>query len=93
MSNAPHFHIDVPAFCADRYPALTRMRKEAPIAFVPHNGVERGQSLLPIHDSQFRGGMLVRDSDALEFGIGACFPKQKNPLDIPDRVNQRGREH
>ena len=35
MSNAPHFDIDVPAFWADPYPALARMRKEAPIAFVP----------------------------------------------------------
>jgi len=35
MSNAPHFDIDVSAFWADPYPALARMRKEAPIAFVP----------------------------------------------------------
>ena len=38
MSNAPHFDIDVPAFWADPYPALARMRKEAPIAFVPQLG-------------------------------------------------------
>src|SRR5476651_360138 len=38
MSNAPHFNIDVPAFWADPYPALARMRQEAPIAFVPHLG-------------------------------------------------------
>jgi cytochrome P450 len=35
MSNAPHYNIDVPAFWADPYPDLARMRKEAPIAFVP----------------------------------------------------------
>jgi hypothetical protein len=35
MSNAPHYNIDVPAFWTDPYPDLARMRKEAPIAFVP----------------------------------------------------------
>ena len=38
MSNAPHFDIDVPSFWADPYPALAKMRKEAPIAFVPQLG-------------------------------------------------------
>src|SRR6476659_9166581 len=38
MSNAPHFDIDVQSFWADPYPALARMRKEAPIAFVPQLG-------------------------------------------------------
>ena len=38
MSNAPHFDIDIPSFWADPYPALAKMRKEAPIAFVPQLG-------------------------------------------------------
>ena len=38
MSTAPHFDIDVPAFWHDPYPTLARMRKEAPIAFVPQLG-------------------------------------------------------
>ena len=38
MSTAPHFDIDVAAFWADPYPDLARMRKEAPIAFVPQLG-------------------------------------------------------
>lgn len=38
MSNAPHFDIDVAAFWADPYPALAKMRAEAPIAFVPQLG-------------------------------------------------------
>ncbi|MBR0894203.1 cytochrome P450 [Bradyrhizobium tropiciagri] len=38
MSTAPHFDIDVTAFWQDPYPALARMRKEAPIAFVPQLG-------------------------------------------------------
>src|SRR6201746_603614 len=38
MSNAPHYNIDVPAFWADPYPDLARMRKDAPIAFVPQLG-------------------------------------------------------
>ena len=35
MSNAPRYEIDIPAFWADPYPDLARMRREAPIAFVP----------------------------------------------------------
>src|SRR5215472_16557755 len=38
MSNAPRYDIDVQAFWADPYPDLARMRKEAPIAFVPQLG-------------------------------------------------------
>src|SRR5260370_34778271 len=38
MSNAPHFDIDIPSFWADPYPVLAKMRKEAPIAFVPQLG-------------------------------------------------------
>jgi cytochrome P450 len=38
MSNAPHFNIDVSAFWADPYPDLARMRRDAPIAFVPQLG-------------------------------------------------------
>ena len=35
MSNAPTFEIDPLAFWHDPYPALARMRSQAPIAFVP----------------------------------------------------------
>ena len=38
MSNAPHFDIDVSAFWADPYPDLAKMRRDAPIAFVPQLG-------------------------------------------------------
>ena len=38
MSTAPHFEIDVADFWRDPYPALARMRREAPIAFVPQLG-------------------------------------------------------
>jgi hypothetical protein len=38
MSNAPCFDIDVKAFWADPYPDLAKMRKAAPIAFVPQLG-------------------------------------------------------
>ncbi|MCA6097532.1 cytochrome P450 [Bradyrhizobium australafricanum] len=49
MSTAPHFDIDVPAFWQDPYPALARMRKEAPIAFVP----QLGSTLLCSRDDIF----------------------------------------
>ena len=35
MSNALRFDVDIDAFWRDPYPALARMRAEAPIAFVP----------------------------------------------------------
>jgi len=38
MSTAPHFDIDVASFWADPYPDLARMRRQAPIAFVPQLG-------------------------------------------------------
>jgi cytochrome P450 len=38
MSAAPRIDIDVGAFWNDPYPVLTRLRKEAPIAFVPQLG-------------------------------------------------------
>src|SRR3569832_1838209 len=38
MSNAPHFEIDVSTFWADPYPDFAKMRKNAPIAFVPQFG-------------------------------------------------------
>jgi cytochrome P450 len=49
VSTAPHFDIDVPAFWHDPYPALARMRKEAPIAFVP----QLGSTLLCSRDDIF----------------------------------------
>jgi cytochrome P450 len=38
MSTAPTYQIDVQRFWADPYPDLKRMRKHAPIAFVPQFG-------------------------------------------------------
>jgi hypothetical protein len=38
MSTAPHFAIDPQDFWHDPYPAFARMRREAPIAFVPQLG-------------------------------------------------------
>jgi cytochrome P450 len=35
MSNAPIFHIDPQAFWIDPYPTLAKMRRDAPIAYVP----------------------------------------------------------
>lgn len=49
MSTAPHFDIDLPAFWNDPYPALARMRKEAPVAFVP----QLGSTLLCSRDDIF----------------------------------------
>ncbi|WP_137701983.1 cytochrome P450 [Marimonas lutisalis] len=38
MSNAPVTHIDPAAFAADPYPTLARMRRDAPVTFVPELG-------------------------------------------------------
>ena len=49
MSTAPHFEIDVADFWRDPYPALARMRREAPIAYVP----QLGSTLLARRDDIF----------------------------------------
>jgi len=38
VSTAPRIDIDIPAFWNDPYPMLERLRKEAPIAFIPQLG-------------------------------------------------------
>ena len=49
MSSAPRVDIDLAAFWRDPYPALARLRKEAPIAFVP----QLGSTLLCSRDDIF----------------------------------------
>jgi cytochrome P450 len=49
MSTAPHFQIDPQEFWRDPYPALARMRREAPICFVP----QLGSTLLTRRDDIF----------------------------------------
>jgi hypothetical protein len=49
VSTAPHFAIDLQEFWHDPYPALARMRREAPIAFVP----QLGSTLLTRRDDIF----------------------------------------
>src|SRR5882672_7049552 len=49
MSTAPHFDIDREEFWREPYPALARMRREAPIAFVP----QLGSTLLTRRDDIF----------------------------------------
>ena len=49
MSTAPRIDIDPAAFWQDPYPALARLRKEAPIAFVP----QLGSTLLCSRDDIF----------------------------------------
>ena len=67
MSNAPHYNIDVPAFWADPYPDLARMRKEAPIAFVPQlnstvftrrNDIYTQEKRIDIFSSHQPGGLM-----------------------------------
>src|SRR5258708_6232488 len=49
MSTAPHFDIDPKDFWRDPYPALARMRREAPICFAP----QLGSTLLTGRDDIF----------------------------------------
>jgi len=49
MSNAPIFHIDPQAFWIDPYPTLAKMRRDAPIAYVP----ELDATLLTCRDDIF----------------------------------------
>ena len=50
MSDAPITHIDPASFTADPYPALARMRRDAPITYVP----ELGATLLTRRDDIHR---------------------------------------
>src|SRR3954467_6186903 len=49
MSSAPHFSIDAQEFWRDPYPTYARMRREAPICFVP----ELGSTLFTRRDDIF----------------------------------------
>src|SRR5437762_5411903 len=49
VSTAPHIDIDPASFWQDPYPTLARIRKEAPIAFVP----QLGSTLLCARDDIF----------------------------------------
>ena len=69
MSDAPHFSIDPAAFHADPYPALARMRAEAPICFVPELGatlitrradVWREEKRIDVFSSDQPEGLMTR---------------------------------
>jgi len=67
MSSAPHYNIDVAGFWADPYPDLARMRKEAPIAFVPQlnstlfarrNDIYSQEKRIDVFSSHQPGGLM-----------------------------------
>jgi cytochrome P450 len=67
MSNAPQYNIDVQSFWADPYPDLARMRKEAPIAFVPQlnstvftrrNDIYTQEKRIDVFSSHQPGGLM-----------------------------------
>ncbi len=69
MSNAPRFDIDLPSFWRDPYPALARMRAEAPIAFVPQLGgtvltryddIMASEKLIEVFSSAQPNGLMHR---------------------------------
>ncbi len=69
MSDAPRFDIDLVAFAADPYPALARMRAEAPIAFVPQLGatlftrrddIFTQEKRVEVFSSHQPGGLMAR---------------------------------
>jgi cytochrome P450 len=69
MSTAPHVPIDVPEFWRDPYPALARMRRETPIAFVPQLGATLltrrddifvSEKRIDVFSSEQPGGLMTR---------------------------------
>ena len=69
MSNAPRFDIDLAAFWQDPYPALARLRNEAPIAFVPQLGgtvlaryddIMASEKRTEVFSSEQPGGLMTR---------------------------------
>ncbi len=68
MSNAPVVEIDLPSFAADPYPALCRMRAEAPIAYVPQldatlltrrDDIHREEKNIEVLSSYQPGGLMT----------------------------------
>ena len=91
MSNAPHYDIDVQAFWADPYPDLARMRKDAPIAFVP----QLGSTIFTRRDDIFTqekrvdlffSGRVTGSSTLRARGLAElkALERQGVTLDIPD---------
>lgn len=69
MSNAPVTHIDPAAFAADPYPALARMRRDAPITFVPELNatlitrradIHREEKRIEVFSSVQPGGLMEK---------------------------------
>jgi cytochrome P450 len=69
MSNAPRFDIDLAEFWRDPYPALARIRAEAPIAFVPQLGgtvlsryddIMASEKLIDVFSSHQPNGLMNR---------------------------------
>jgi cytochrome P450 len=68
MSDAPTTHIDPAAFAADPYPVLARMRRAAPITFVPELGatlitrrddIHREEKRTHVFSSRQPGGLMT----------------------------------
>ncbi len=69
MTVAPHFDIDMDAFWRDPYPTLTRLRAEAPVAYVPQldgivitrrDDIDIWEKRIDIFSSEQPGGLMTR---------------------------------
>jgi len=69
LSTAPRIDIDVTAFWHDPYPTLAKLRKEAPIAFVPQLGstllccrddISISEKKIDVFSSDQPGGLMTR---------------------------------
>lgn len=69
MPAPPHVDIDLASFNADPYPALARMRREAPVAFVPQLGsvlltrrddIFHWEKDIDVFSSEQPGGLMTR---------------------------------
>ena len=69
MNNPPVFEIDPPAFWRDPYPALKRLRAEAPVAFIPqlngivlsrHDDILASEKRIDVFSSEQPGGLMTR---------------------------------
>ena len=69
MSNAPSYHVDPQAFWIDPYPTLAKMRRDAPIAYVPEldatlltrrDDIFREEKRIEVFSSEQPGGLMTR---------------------------------
>lgn len=99
MTAAPHFDIDMDALWHDPYPQLARLRKTAPVAFVPQldgivltrrEDIDVWEKRVDVFSSEQPGGLMTRlMGKNMMRHDGAAH----RPASLARRLPHRGCEH